>query len=422
MFLMDSSFKIQKRTLYNILLFTTVFVAFFDSHIQNVFSIKRLPLPEILIVGLSCFFLLKNSFKHLRTNAINGLIVLLIILGLFSGVIVNYNPVLTSLLGVIWAFKALIALYLGWSLAFDDKQRIRILRFLFNISLISAFFTGIQILYGPLNPFFNGVFNPFGFVLASSGLNGFMDNPNKNGFILLFGFLYVLILNVKHSRLLAAIFIIEIFFVQSRQIIIILALVSLYYYVVVRKNYVQILIIIFALFTSILLFKESLFYRFTYEIPRILDTGNYFRVKAFLIGLDVLKDNLWFGSGPGTFGGIVAHLTNSKVHEEYNLFAHWATYKNLDKVPVTIDMYWPHLFVEIGLIGMFVFCVLYAKVFKKLKQRRSKVSIFIRLLFIIVCVMAFFSMSLESAYLVYPIFLLIGIEIKMIDYEVKAIS
>jgi hypothetical protein len=417
---MEESLKIKKASLYNFLLFTTVFVSFFDSHIEKIVAIKRLPLPEVLLLSIAVVFLIKNSFNNLKTITINVLIVILFLFGLLSG-IVNKNPLLTTFLGVIWVFKSLVALYVGYNLAFNDKQRNSVLRLLYKISLLTALFTGIQILYGPLNPFFNGVFNPFGFVLTSSGLNGFMDNPNKNGFMLLFGFLYVLISKVKYGRLLAAIFIIEIFFVQSRQIIIVLVLILLYYFITIRKNHVQVLVIFLGLVMGVLLFKDSLFHRFAHEIPRILDTGNYFRVKALKIGFDVLKDNMLVGSGPGTFGGIVAHLTNSPVHENYNLFEHWSAYKNLDIVPVTIDMYWPHLFVEIGVIGMVIFMALYIKIHEKLKERSNESSNFIRILFIVVCVMGFFSMSLESSYLVYPIFILIGIEIKCIKNERKVI-
>jgi hypothetical protein len=238
-----------------------------------------------------------------------------------------------------------------------------------------------------------------------------MDNPNKNGFLLLTGFLFVNIYKSRFHRLMALLFITGIVLVESRQIIITLIVILSYYYFVIKRNYLVLAAIPAFLAIGIIYFQRELFYRFG-EIDRIIETGNYFRLKALKIGGEVLYHNPLFGTGPGTFGGFVAHYTESKIHDKYNLFAHWSTYNDPSKIPATIDMFWPHFIVELGLVGSFLALIIFFNIYVNLKGITSKSAILIRLLFLISIFLAFFSMSLEAAYIAIPIFLLIGDQVK----------
>jgi hypothetical protein len=389
-----------------------IIVSFFDGHIETITGIKRLPLPELALLFFVSIFIVKNELLKNTLNHHVLIPLLLVLLAFISGLISSYGTILASIGGIIWVYKPLFAFLLGWSINLEKDYAKKALRFLFYISIISAIFTLLQFFYGPLNPFFYGRINPFGFHLSSSGIVGFMDNPNKNGFILLFGFLYSTFTKNKYKSFYQLIFIISILFVQSRQVLIALLLLLIYEYIIRRKNYNILLYMLLGMSVLFYFFQETLFSRFK-EFDKILETGNYFRLKAILIGFEVLKSNLLFGTGPGTFGGIIAHLTDSLVHVEYKLFDHWKYYRNLSKVPVTIDMYWPHLIVEVGLIGTSVNFIFYRLIYKSLKIKKTNSSKgFLRLLFLTVIFMSFFSMALEASYIAIPIFLILGIELK----------
>jgi hypothetical protein len=408
--------KINKRQLYFSILMFGVLISFFDAHIEVLTGFKRLPFPEIFIVSVASFFALGKLIETHKTNRLNLIISALIILSLFSGLLINKNGIFASTAGTVWVYKSLIALYIGWSIGIEEVQKTKVLKLLFYLSLLSVLFTWLQFLYGPLNPFYFGRFNPFGFNLNSSGIIGFMDNPNKNGFILLLGFLYVNIFKVRHKYVLSFFFITSILFAQSRQVIILLVLVLLYYLISVKRNYTAVFSFAFLGSIIVFFFKDTFFSRFD-EISRILDTSNYFRLKVLKIGTDVFANNIFFGTGPGSFGGIVAHLTESPVHEEYKLFEHWKYYKKLYKVPVTIDMYWPHLIVELGLISTVLNIYVYRYIYKKIKKVEHNSTVLLKMLFFIVLFMGFFSMALEASYVSIPLFMLIGIDLKLLKIK-----
>lgn len=409
--LLITKLKIKKERVSYILLISVVIVAFFDAHIEQIFGIKRLPLPELLIVFIGLSLLVYRLYKNSKAYALNIIIGILLFLSLLSAT-VKSTGVLAGVLGTIWLYKSLIAIYVGFSLRLNENHKQSILKLLFNIGVISAIFTWIQFFYGPLNPFFYGFFNPFDFILSSSGIIGFMDNPNKNGFILLYALFYTLFIKKKNRFFWMFIFVSSILFAQSRQIIIILALVMGYYFIVVKKNYIIFATTVAISALTIFLFRDLFFSRFS-ELSRIFDTENYFRIKAFKIGMQVLSSNPFLGSGPGTFGGIVAHLTDSPIHEQYNLFEHWKYYRKLWKVPVTIDMYWPHLLVEVGVITFSINIWFYSLIYKKIKTILKSSTQLLRILFLIVMFMGIFSMSLESSYIAIPIFLLVGIDLHL---------
>lgn len=377
-----------------------IFLAFFDVHIEKIIGIKRLPLPESYIILVATSYAFRNIYNSLKVNVSVLIIGLIIAFTLLTGVLRNLSAFAT-VLGTIWLYKALIAFYVGWCIAIDENHLKKLLKALFIIALISCLITWGQFLFGE--------FNPFGFNLASSGVIGFMDNPNKNGFILLYGFIYSLVYSKQNKDIFFFFFLAGIFFTQSRQIIILVLTLLFYIYVVVKRNYIVFFLILFAGILLTVFFKNVIFYRFT-EFSRIVDTGNYFRIKALIIGFDVLKDNWFFGSGPGTFGGIIAKLDNSIIHTDYKLFEHWKYYRDETKVPVTIDMYWPHLLVESGLL---IFCLVlyfFKRVYNKINKisKIYKASFVLKVMFIILLFMSVFSMSLEASYSSITIFLLIG--------------
>jgi hypothetical protein len=71
--------------------------------------------------------------------------------------------------------------------------------------------------------------------------------------------------------------------------------------------------------------------------------GEY-RVYVILKSLEVLRDHLWIGTGPGRFGGQVALVYESPLYEQYRFLPLRGAYHPL-------DVFWSRLLAEFGLLG-----------------------------------------------------------------------
>lgn len=84
---------------------------------------------------------------------------------------------------------------------------------------------------------------------------------------------------------------------------------------------------------------------FSYRIEEYVTEGNSARAESYRVMFsDLLEFNL-FGRGVGSFGGPSSVSFNSPVYEDVGF--NWYVTTNL----ATTDTYYPHLFVEMGLIG-----------------------------------------------------------------------
>jgi len=78
--------------------------------------------------------------------------------------------------------------------------------------------------------------------------------------------------------------------------------------------------------------------------------GIPYRVYAREKAMEVWKDHIVFGVGPGMFGGVVSVIFESPVYEEYDFIAIGllSRYRSLDQ-------FWPQVLAELGIIGTLSF-------------------------------------------------------------------
>jgi len=393
---------IKKENINFILITILIFVAFFDAHLEKIFQIDRLPLAELLLMPLALFSTIINILNNKKSNHIFILIFTTILLTIISGMI-NLNKPVVIILGVIWLYKSMLAFYIGTQYKFSLEKYQQLIKWIYRLSVFSAFITILQLVVR---------INPLGFYLHRSYHVGIMDNPNKNAFIMLFGLLFSQYYKTKYNKIIAILFVFGIVLTQSRQILLLLIVVFLYYFIFIKKYYLYASMFFIATLGFIVKFKDVFFKRLS-EIDRIM-SGEYFRVKAIKISFQAINDNPFFGLGPGSFGGAIANIFNSPYHDKYMLFEHWKHYKNANIVPGTIDMFWPHMMVEVGVISLIINILIYYIIFKNLKKNKL---FFPLMIYIVIFFMSFFSMAFEATYLSIPIFIILGI-----NYNRKTIN
>jgi hypothetical protein len=81
-----------------------------------------------------------------------------------------------------------------------------------------------------------------------------------------------------------------------------------------------------------------------------------FRRLAMNKSMEVWKDYPFWGAGPGMFGGAVAFKYHSPVYEEYNFF-------QILTFIYSLDQFWPQLLAEMGIIGAVTFAALLISIF-----------------------------------------------------------
>ena len=127
--------------------------------------------------------------------------------------------------------------------------------------------------------------------------------------------------------------------------------------------------------------------------------GNSARAESYRVMVEKLASlTFWLGEGIGSFGGPASIDYNSPTYDKFNF--NWYSYGELG----TTDTYYPHLFVELGLIGAVVYLFTLAlPAFKlgNLENHAKKM--------IIAIYLALFADSIMSFSLNAPIFLVLSL-------------
>lgn len=106
------------------------------------------------------------------------------------------------------------------------------------------------------------------------------------------------------------------------------------------------ILVLITLVTFGIIFGQSLIYKIGTDLnPANLEHN--WRYIWLLDSARVFSDHPFLGVGPGRFGGWVSvNYQYSEIYAEYNISTFGIA---------TIDMFWPHLLVEMGLFGLFLF-------------------------------------------------------------------
>ena len=108
---------------------------------------------------------------------------------------------------------------------------------------------------------------------------------------------------------------------------------------------------------------------FSYRITEYVTEGNSARAESYRVMFTELSHFNLFGRGVGSFGGPSSVSYNSPVYKDVNF--NWYFTTNL----ATTDTYYPHLFVEMGLIGglLYLIVILSPLFFIKWKMDKFKI-------------------------------------------------
>lgn len=106
------------------------------------------------------------------------------------------------------------------------------------------------------------------------------------------------------------------------------------------------ILVLIVLITFGVMFGQSLIYKIGTDLNQANLEHNW-RYIWLLDSARVFADHPFLGVGPGRFGGWVSvNYQYSEIYTEYDISTFGIA---------TIDMFWPHLLVEMGLFGLFLF-------------------------------------------------------------------
>ena len=144
-----------------------------------------------------------------------------------------------------------------------------------------------------------------------------------------------------------------------------------------------------------------------------------YRVLYLIKTIEVFSDYPVFGIGPGMYGGWVSiNYSPSYVYDLYDF--------STDRIS-SIDMFFPHLIGELGLLGFFSYMLFFIRPFQYFKNifKRSDIKEvqFVSLISLLVIPMLFligwFSIALENQMIISLYFILIGLSEKFVKNKGK---
>lgn len=141
-----------------------------------------------------------------------------------------------------------------------------------------------------------------------------------------------------------------------------------------------------------------------------------FRDYARDKGMNVWRDHLLMGVGPGMFGGVVSKMFVSPVYKNYEFNFGLLTLVG------SIDQYWPQLLAEVGIIGFILFvCIITAVIILLLKLKQEAVSNDIKglqtglLVFLMTIHVYTLGTGFNTTVAIFPYFAFIGISLGYIS-------
>lgn len=140
------------------------------------------------------------------------------------------------------------------------------------------------------------------------------------------------------------------------------------------------------------------------RIELYITKGNSARAESYRVMFNDIADYRFFGRGVGSFGGDSSTKYNSPVYDEVNFNWHLTTYLT------TTDTYFPHVFVELGIIsGLLYLIVILTPVIKRHFKKETFLVLFV--IYFALFFDSLFSFALNnlgylmlSLTLIYPLF------------------
>lgn len=340
-----------------------------------------------------------------------------IFFALFS-MAINKVPVAQGAFGIYDVLKNIIVIYPFAMLRYDEKDLLKALRLLLYAVLLLAIV---------------GVFAEVFAVLFKKGFDLFVLSQQRYGlyrvislagygnwnYLGVFATLIFYLHYIKENRQMGNKFNLAligflVIFSFSRQVW--LGFILMYFLLSGKtKRWAAVLASVFFIVTSSSFYENIL--RFVL-VETSFDSEQYFRLHAFLSSLNFVAENPVTGLGPGMFGGLASVLFESPVYNAWIPF-----YKQFAYSIRGIDQFWPVIWAETGIAGMALYAMIFIGIFRYLRQAgeyfesvgKREVAGIGRVLriYILPLVIMGFAGGLNSAFVLYTYFALVGMYISV---------
>ncbi len=231
----------------------------------------------------------------------------------------------------------------------------------------------------------------FGIILRGSGLS---SGVTTFGFLNFIAYLLHTYLENKKLSLFFLLFVLLSFSLK----IIIIAIIILSIY---NKTF---FIKIFSFILILVIIGRDIFQQFieisSLKFAQYILVGESARSESYRVMFDFLKHNPFLGYGLGSFGGPASIKYNSPIYEQYNF--DWYGLTNL----ATTDTFFPHVIVELGIIGGILYFFLFFLPLVIVKRKSKKSNEVVKFILFTLFVDSMFSYGMNSqAYLISIIFI-----------------
>jgi hypothetical protein len=322
-----------------------------------------------------------------------------------------------SFLGSLYVLKAPIAFVAGCLLINRNRQIDSAFKTIRLIGLITSIISIIDYVFG-----IDNIYKLLQYEFSREGVTGIFHNANKNGMMCVFSVIsYFYFSDYKKKYFPLMIIIIAMLLTGSRQSLVFLFLFLIIFIISNRNlkpSYKTRMIFSFFIISSIFVYLLGDFIiERTFMTISNMENETNFRLYASFVSFKVFLDNPVFGSGVGTFGGSIAHMSNSKLNEYYNLFDY---YNAIGGKAITTDVFWAHFIAETGALGIIFYLTFFMFLLirlRKLKAHDCRSQIFYAVLFPLF-LSGLFGFSLEASFIEIFAFLILGGHFAIMNKEI----
>ena len=395
-------------------IYLVILIQYYGNTISNILNIDEITLIDdvlMIFIFVSLFF-----FKNNNKLIIRKYIFFFIFICAISALINNVSADV---------FILQLRSYLLPCVIYFIVQRLK----LSTPQIVSIFrniiFLSIPVLISALYEFFTGKLlfvtkNRFGNYLNLDSetfrVHSTIGNPiDYSNFVIIiictllpsFFYNYYPIFKKKLTVILSIIFFVSLFMSNSRGPIIALIFGIIVFFIKTKKvRFNSLFKLLFILGPFVIYFGKNVFERIS-NLNLNIEDG--YRVLWLSKSFEIVKDNPFFGVGPGKFGGWVSINYNySNIYDLYRF--------DTDGIS-SIDMFFPHLIGETGIIGAISYLLIFSvsfKFFKKaLNTSNTKRNIYFSsvplLLIPMLMIIGLTSISLETQLVLVLTFLIISL-------------
>lgn len=355
-------YKIQTKS--NILTYDIlpIIIVFISSIVEN-YNDSLSFMIKIFALSLMFFVIIIKNNYHKEFLYLSLLFIFMLIINTINSY--NYNAALESLIRFL--FLPIVLLY-----AYTIKEKsLQITKVIIFFALISNFIYIYNVFHEYLN------FGP-SIIEYRTKDSGYLFNAGffdvSNAILQLSAFIFIYEFDKSKYKLYKLFF----FFFLTLFTFSYKTLPFLFIYLFIKANNQQKLIVLILLVIFLSIFSNTI--DDTMEILRVklsvyIFEGGSARFESYRVMFETLFNGNFFGLGLGTFGGPESIKYNSTIYQEYHFNWGWMNFLK------TTDTSYPHLFVELGIIGSIIFILLMYLPVKIIKEKSNKIPFSVSILY-----------------------------------------